>query len=69
MFFFCFFDAFLFQPLIKGNWLPNLWSVTCYWLKMAPTVGKNPKFTYDQEIFAKYTVDGAQYALHKDCLN
>ena len=63
-----FFDAFLFQPLIKGNCLSNSWFVTCHCLKMAPKVGKNSKFIKDQEIFANWTVDGAQYAFHENCL-
>ena len=62
------FDAFLFQHLIKGNWLCNSRFVTCYCLKMAPKVGKNSKFTKDQGIFADWTVDGAQYAFHENCL-
>ena len=66
--FLCFFDAFPFQPLIKGNCLSNSWFVTCHCLKMAPKVGKNSKFTRDQEIFANWTVDGAQYAFHENCL-
>ena len=67
--FLCFFDVFPFQPLISGNYLHNSWFVTCYCLKMAPKVGKNSKFTKDQEIFANWTVDGAQYAFHENCLS
>ena len=66
--FFVFFDAFSFQHLIKCNNLCNSWFVTCYCLKMAPKVGKNSKFTKDQEIFANWTVDGEQYAFHENCL-
>ena len=66
--FLCFFDVFPFQPLISGNYLHNSWFVTCYCLKMAPKVGKNSKFTKDQEIFANWIVDGAQYAFHENCL-
>ena len=66
--FLCFFDVFPFQPLISGNYLHNSWFVTCYCLKMAPKVGKNSKFTKDQEIFANWTVDGAQYAFHENYL-
>ena len=66
--FLCFFDVFPFQPLISGNYLHNSWFVTCYCLKMAPKVGKNSKFTKDQEIFANWTIDGAQYAFHENCL-
>ena len=35
---------------------------------MAPKVGKNLKFTKDQDIFANWTVDGAYYAFHENCL-
>ena len=35
---------------------------------MAPKVGKNSKFNKDQDIFANWTVDGAQYAFHENCL-
>ena len=66
---FCgFFNAFSFQPLIKGNYLSNSKFVTCYYLKMAPKVSKHSKFTKDQDIFANCTVDGAQYAFHENCL-
>ena len=67
--FLCFFDVFPFQPLISGNYLHNSWFVTCYCLKMAPKVGKNSKFTKDQEIFANWIVDGAQYAFHENCFS
>ena len=36
---------------------------------MAPKVGKNSKFTKDQEIFANWIVDGAQYAFHENCFS
>ena len=55
----CFFDAFLFQHSIKGNCLCYSWP-----LKLV----KNSKFTKDQGIFADWTVDGAQYAFHENCL-
>ena len=35
---------------------------------MAPKVGKNLKFTKDQEVFENWTVDSAQYAFHENCL-
>ena len=44
-----FFYAFLFQPLIKGKYLPILWFVTFYCLDMAPTIHKNSKFSKEQE--------------------
>ena len=65
--FFGFFDGFPFQPLIKVNCLSNSWFVTCYCLKKASKVGKNSKFTKDQEIFANRIVDGAQYVFHENC--
>ena len=63
-----FFDAFLFQHLIKSIFLCNSWFVTCYCLKMAPKVGKISKFTKDQGKFAGWTLDSAQYAFHENCL-
>ena len=35
---------------------------------MAPKVSKISKFTKDPEIFANWTVDGAQYAFHENGL-
>ena len=68
MFFEFSFNAIPFQLLSKGNWLCHSWFVTHYCLKKDPKVGKNSKFTKDQEIFANWTVDGAQYAFHENCL-
>ena len=60
---FCvFYDAFLFQPLIKGNYLSNSWFVTCYCLKKASKVGKNSKFTRTK----RYLQIGLQMA-HNMC--
>ena len=40
-----FLGAFLFQPLIKGNYIPILWFVTFYSLEMAPKIHNNSKFS------------------------
>ena len=40
-----FFDTFLFQPLIKGKYLPILWFVTFYCLEMAPKIHNNSKLS------------------------
>ena len=58
--------AFLFQTLIKGKYLSILWSVTCYCLKMALKTHKNSKFTKKLEMFANWTVDGAQNAFYEN---
>ena len=61
-----FFDAFLFQPLIKGKNIPLLWFVTFYCLEMAPKIHNNSKFRKEQEKFTNWAVDGVQYAFHEN---
>ena len=63
------FYAFLFQPLIKGKYLPILWFVTFYCLKMDPKIHNNSKLSKEQEIFANWVVDGAHDAFHKNWLH
>ena len=64
-----FFDAFLFQPLIKGKYISILWLVTFYCLEMAPKIHTNSKFSKEQEMFANWAVDGAHYAFHENWLH
>ena len=64
-----FFDAFFFQPLIKGKYLPILWFVTFYCFDLAPKIHKNSKFSKEQEIFANWAIDGAHDAFHKSWLH
>ena len=64
-----FFDAFLFQPLIKGKYIPILWFVTFYCLEMAPKIHNNSKFSKEQEIFANWAVDGSHDAFHENWLH
>ena len=45
-----FFDVFLFQPLIKGKYLPILWFVTFYCFDMAPKIHKNSKSTFQKNL-------------------
>ena len=61
---FGFFDANLFQPLIKGKYLSISWFVTCYSLKIARKIHINSKFT--KEIFENWTLNGAQNAFHEN---
>ena len=61
-----FFNAFLFQPLIKGKYLTISWFDTCHCLKIAPKIQNDSEFTNQLDIFANWTVDGAQYAFHKN---
>ena len=62
------FYAFLFQTLNKAKYLSISWFVTCYCLKIAPNICNNLKFTKEPETFENWTVDGAQYAFHKNWL-
>jgi hypothetical protein len=62
------FDTFLFQPLNKGKYLSISWFATCYCLKKATEMWNNSKFTKELEIFENLTVDGTQYAFHKNWL-
>ena len=48
-----FFYVFLFQPLIKGKYIPILWFVTCYYLEMAPKIHNNSKFSKEQKKVCK----------------
>ena len=64
-----FFDAFLFQPLIKGEYTPILWFVTFYCLKIAPKIQNNSRLSRAQEIFANWAVDGSPDAFHKNWLH
>ena len=64
-----FFDVFLFQPLIKGKYIPILWFVTFYCLEMAPKIHNKSKFSTEQEIFANWAIDGAHYAFHENWLH
>ena len=66
--FWSFFDAFLFQPLNKVKYLSISWFINCYCLKIAPKTHNNSKFTKELEIFENWTVDGTQYAFHKNWL-
>ena len=50
------FYAFLFQPLIKGKYIPILWFITLYCLEMAPKIHNNSKFSRGQEMFANVAV-------------
>ena len=52
-----FFYAFLFQPLMKGKYIPILWFVTFYCFEMAPKIHKNSKLSKEQELFANMAVD------------
>ena len=61
-----FFYVFLFQPLIKGKYIPILWFVTCYYLEMAPKIHNNSKFSKEQKKFANWAVDGAQNAFQEN---
>ena len=63
-----FFDAFVFQPLIKGKYITILWFVAFYCLEMSPKIHNIPKFSKEQEIFANWAVDGAHYAFHENWL-
>ena len=65
---FGFFDANLFQPLIKGKYLSISWFVTCYSLKIARKIHINSKFTKELEIFENWTLNGAQNAFHENWL-
>ena len=64
-----FFDAFLFQPLIEGKYIPILWFVTFYCLKMSHKIHNNSKFSMEQEIFANWAVDGTHYAFQENWLH
>ena len=64
-----FFDAFLFQPLIKGKYITILWFITFYCFEMAPKIHNIPKFSKEQEIFANWDIDGAHYAFHENWLH
>ena len=63
-----FFDAFLFQSLIKGKY--SIYDFfTFYCLEMAPKIHNNSKFSKEQEMFPNWAVDGAHYAFHKNWLH
>ena len=64
-----FFDAFLFQPLIKGKYITILWFITFYCFEMAPKIHNIPKFSKEQEVFANWDIDGAHYAFHENWLH
>ena len=64
-----FFDAFLFQPLIKDKYIPILWFVTFYCLEMAPKIHANSKLSKEKEMFANWAVDGTDYAFHENWLH
>ena len=57
-----FFDDFLFQPLVKGKYIPILWFVTFYCLE----IHNDSKFRKEQEKFTNWVVDVAQYAFHEN---
>jgi hypothetical protein len=63
------FDAFVFQPLIKGKYITILWFITFYGLEMAPKIHNIPKFSKEQEIFANWAIDGAHYEFHENWLH
>ena len=67
--FYGFFYAFLFQPLIKGEYTPILWFVTFYRLEIAPKIQNNSKFSKAQETFANWAVDGSHDAFHENWLH
>ena len=60
---------FLFQPLIKGKYIPILSFVTFCNLEMASKIHDNSKFSKKQEMFANWAVDGAHDAFHKNQLH
>jgi hypothetical protein len=64
-----FFNSFLFQLLIKSNYIPILWFATFYGLEMAPKIHNNSKFSKEQKMFANWAVDGKHYAFHENCLH
>ena len=64
-----FFDAFLFQPLIKGKYIPTLWFDTFYCFEIAPKICNNSKFSKEQDIFANWAIDGSHDAFHKNWLH
>ena len=42
---------------------------TCYCLQIGTKIRNNSKFTKELEIFKNWTIDGAQYAFHKNWLD
>ena len=53
------------RPLIEGKYLPIIWFVTSYHLKIALKIRNNSKFTIEQEMFANSTIDGVQHQFYK----
>ena len=69
----CFFQCFmcvflwLFVSTIKlRQFLPICWFFTCYSFKMASKIQNNAKFTKEQEMFANWTIGGAQHQFNKN---
>ena len=42
------------------------WFDISHYLKMAPRIHNDSKFTKELDIFANWTVDGTQYAFHEN---
>ena len=56
---------FCFQALIKGEKVSICWFFYFLLLEAAPKTLNTSKFTKEQEIFAKWTIDGVQYQFNK----